>query len=569
MGGRTFIDYPGGQPRQIDERCTPVRPSAVHLWLNARCGLIAILLWGNFCAAETLRVTTWNLGIPSSRPYAAIPIDQVAATLRILEPDVILLQGVQDWRQCTQVAGALKPADYRVLICSAFHGSLPLGADPAQVAILSKRPAYFTWSEAWQSKTAEALPQGVAFAAIQTDAQRLGFFTALFGDQPSGAELGRRLLDEVESVGRWETNQVQTFVIGASSGALVEHPDKVLRKASLVLDRAGFIDALEEMPSELKTTLPPKIAGFQTLADYLGAGPSGIPSNPRITVSPVSEHYPVTCDVDLDPDKVATAVELRAENRRERAARANLLTRKIVSWAGGLAFALAITIWILSKKRSRAVSLRPSRVPMQIPTESALAPLEPIIIAHPPASAPPPKPSARPHSPRLVLRLQDPSTPVPRPPNEQSVPAPADAEDSEPPSPPEAVAPQQQAMPDAPAGEDAEVRRGVIKELSGWLKQKLVRRLMSDRTQLMEAQHLATRMATSLDGRLARIEAQIQQQNQAYSRRIEDLNLELAAAREENRELIRERIAQVKAEMEAARARVIAEANLDNSTLRL
>ena len=124
-------------------------------------------------------------------------------------------------------------------------------------------------------------------------------------------------------------------------------------------------------------------------------------------------------------------------------------------------------------------------------------------------------------------------------------------------------------MPDAPAREDAEVRQGVIKELSGWLKQKLVRRLMSDRTQLLEAQHLASRMATSLDGRLARIEAQIQQQNQAYSRRIEELNLELAAAREENRELIRERIAQVKAEMEAARARVIAEANLDNSTLRL
>ena len=124
-------------------------------------------------------------------------------------------------------------------------------------------------------------------------------------------------------------------------------------------------------------------------------------------------------------------------------------------------------------------------------------------------------------------------------------------------------------MPDAPAVKDAEVRQGVIKELSGWLKQKLVRKLMSDRTQLMEAQHLASRMATSLDGRLARIEAQIQQQNQAYSRRIEDLNLELAAAREENRELIRERIAQVKVEMEAARARVIAEANLDNSTLRL
>ena len=116
---------------------------------------------------------------------------------------------------------------------------------------------------------------------------------------------------------------------------------------------------------------------------------------------------------------------------------------------------------------------------------------------------------------------------------------------------------------------DSQLRQGVIKELSRWLKEKLVRRLVTDRAQLIEAQQIATRMANTLDGRLARIEAQIQQQNQAYTRRIEELNKELAAAREENRELIRERIAQVKAEMEAARARVLAEANLDNASFRL
>jgi len=76
-------------------------------------------------------------------------------------------------------------------------------------------------------------------------------------------------------------------------------------------------------------------------------------------------------------------------------------------------------------------------------------------------------------------------------------------------------------------------------------------------------------MASTLDNRLSRIEAQIQQQNQAYIRRIEELNRELDAAREENRELIRERIAQVKAEMEAARAKVLAEADLDTTRLRL
>src|SRR5258708_35204873 len=105
--------------------------------------------------------------------------------------------------------------------------------------------------------------------------------------------------------------------------------------------------------------------------------------------------------------------------------------------------------------------------------------------------------------------------------------------------------------------------------LTGWLKSRLVRRLVTDRAQLMEAQQVATRMATTLDNRLARIEAQIQQQNQAYVHRIEELNRELAVAREENRELIRERIAQVKAEMEATRARVLAAAELHSKSFSL
>ena len=116
---------------------------------------------------------------------------------------------------------------------------------------------------------------------------------------------------------------------------------------------------------------------------------------------------------------------------------------------------------------------------------------------------------------------------------------------------------------------DPALRQGLIKELSGWLKQKFVRKLVTDRSHLIEAQQIATRMANTLDDRLARIEAQIRQQNQTYVSRIEELNKELAAAREENRELIRERIAQVKAEMEAARSRVLAEANLDSTSFRL
>lgn len=97
------------------------------------------------------------------------------------------------------------------------------------------------------------------------------------------------------------------------------------------------------------------------------------------------------------------------------------------------------------------------------------------------------------------------------------------------------------------------VREGVIASLSRWLKQKAVQRLVSDRAQLLATQEAAGLKVLAVDQRLARIEHQIQQINQEYERRIDDLLKELIAAKEENRELIRAKIALVKAEMEKAR----------------
>jgi hypothetical protein len=105
----------------------------------------------------------------------------------------------------------------------------------------------------------------------------------------------------------------------------------------------------------------------------------------------------------------------------------------------------------------------------------------------------------------------------------------------------------------------AAMRDGLLSHVSQWLKEKLVRRLIADRTQLLEMHESATRKTIEVDQRLARVEHQIQQQNQVYERRIVELTRELEAARDDNRELIRAQIAKVKAEMEAARNRVLTE----------
>jgi len=104
------------------------------------------------------------------------------------------------------------------------------------------------------------------------------------------------------------------------------------------------------------------------------------------------------------------------------------------------------------------------------------------------------------------------------------------------------------------------IRAGITTHLREWLKQKLFRKLIADRAQLMESQQIATFKALDVNERLSRLELQIQQQNQAYEQRIDRLTQELAITKEESRALIRTQIMQIKSEMESARSRLVAEA---------
>jgi hypothetical protein len=115
-----------------------------------------------------------------------------------------------------------------------------------------------------------------------------------------------------------------------------------------------------------------------------------------------------------------------------------------------------------------------------------------------------------------------------------------------------ADAPAPQRLRPAPAPE--RIPHGLIPHLAHWFKQRVIRKLVADRGQLMETQEAARLKVLAVDERLSRIESQIQNQTQAYECRIEELTRELHSAKAENREIIQGRINQVKAEMEAARA---------------
>jgi hypothetical protein len=82
------------------------------------------------------------------------------------------------------------------------------------------------------------------------------------------------------------------------------------------------------------------------------------------------------------------------------------------------------------------------------------------------------------------------------------------------------------------------IRSGVM----GWMREKIVRTLFSQRAQLLDAQQKAEAEMNELEQRLEQLHAPLQERITAYEQRIAELERDLAAKGEENRELIGARI---------------------------
>jgi len=568
---------------------------------------LALLILSPSCFADTIRVTTWNLesATVAGRTNAAAStnqtsIRQAAAALKRQNPDVILLQQVSDWQMCDQLAQALKPAEYKVLICSSFQDPRTGTARRQQVAILAKRKAYFSWSEAWRTKGQAALPGGVAFAALQIGKQRIGFFSVQAGTAPArGADPGQsaanlraqaasvaQLLEQVGSVTNWVANRAQVLVVGGTFDPGTPDELAAQDRPLQMLEEAGFGDAFLEVPAAERVTRPGRAGQLGTTVDYIFTQPAGCATNPRIPSTPAFVHRPVTCDVELDPAKAVAAQatkalpvreaprssrasEVKAEARASEAAKTappkqpvqpavaapspiptptapaqafngHFVTAAVV---GGI-IAVAAVVWSLARRKRPFSPSTPALITDwgegggDFPSSYTVVAGTRSVTGAAPANG-----AASPAS-RPLIHIKAPGA-----------------------TQTQAEVLRQRALVAEQRAERATavIRSELIPHLRHWLKQKLVRKLIADRAQLLGAQQVATLKALAVEERLARIEQQIQRQNSAYQERIEALTRELITAREENRELIRARIAQVKAEMEAARVRLMAQSEAEDA----
>jgi DNA anti-recombination protein RmuC len=87
------------------------------------------------------------------------------------------------------------------------------------------------------------------------------------------------------------------------------------------------------------------------------------------------------------------------------------------------------------------------------------------------------------------------------------------------------------------------------------MKEKIFQVLSRQRSELLSAQQRAGMEMQELEQRLEQLHAPLQERIQAYEKRIEELEKDLAAKGEENRELIGARITAAKQRLSAERDR--------------
>jgi hypothetical protein len=98
-------------------------------------------------------------------------------------------------------------------------------------------------------------------------------------------------------------------------------------------------------------------------------------------------------------------------------------------------------------------------------------------------------------------------------------------------------------------------RAGLLAHLSQWLSRLLTQRLMSQRRMFLDThEHAAAEMA-ALEERLEKVQAPLQVRLAAYEHRIVELEKELAARGEENRELLKAKIEMMRKQLEAERGK--------------
>lgn len=261
-----------------------------------------------------VRITTWNLEwFPNGSAREATPekqaqrIQAAADVLKQLNPDILLFQEVRDYDACARLGEAMQPGAYAVAICSAFKGG------KQQEAIMAKIPAQAAWSEPWKSMEGIDPPRGFAFAWFKIGNANLGVYSVhlksnLVTHGDPVAETAKNIRKREVAIDQLMTHArdfigakipaINRFVIGGDFNTNHDQPMFAGEKTLNSLTSGAYQSALEGIAFEQRITHPGSHGFPDATFDYF-FGKNVKFGKPVITPSNVSDHLPVTCDVEF------------------------------------------------------------------------------------------------------------------------------------------------------------------------------------------------------------------------------------------------------------------------------
>ncbi len=528
-----------------------------------------LVLLGSHLSAAPVRVVTWDLqprDTVTTGPAQTLPEAVAAESARVLKqlnPDVIVLQNVPDAAACDALIQSLRPVDYRLAVLSAFRDAQTGGVTRQQTAILSRAPSSQPRWDNWKGQNQSgAAPGGFASAILLLENRNVGVFAVQLSDAANAAgwagaaqqaareEAARQLVEQIDTLAT-PAGGAQAIVVAGDFNTTADdaklHSELTLTR----LERAGLANTFGDLPLERRITLPANGPRQDATVDYIFTRDAGKTTVVQVVPVTTTLHLPVAGDLDFGTTDVATAgitataTTTSAGDGSEPSSFGQTLMRQVGAenlwWLAGLLVGgiacIGLGMILLAR---RSAGDRAGRSANQ-PGNGGLSVMSPpnageILVmtrSTQTGSAARTGPAAEAAP---VVHVQA-----------ESWPAGAEAAEWR------RRAEQAERRADRAAGA---LRAGLLPQLSQWLRSAFTRQLVSDREQLIEAQRLAAQKMQVVDERLTKVEQQIQLRTREYELRITELENELVAAREENRELIRAKIAQLRAEMERERARL-------------
>lgn len=285
---------------------------------------LAVLFAAQLPAAETWKVTTWNLEwFPSGKPDftdATVEAERTASAakiLRDLDPDVILLQEVRDEAAVDALAKQIGRG-HQIAVVSRFKFGNKIGTQ--QQAILSKHPATAAYWKEWTTRQLVNPPRGYAFATFKT---KSGKVVAFYSLHLKANTLSRSAKTEEEKAKSSASNRLQRELAAIQT---IEHIRDIsaiaeTRPAAVVVGgdfntdpldtkfadegtlksfvSAGFDAPALKLPLAKRATLPAKGKYTAVTFDHLLLRGVKTKRTPFVTVNTVSDHRPVTVTVEV------------------------------------------------------------------------------------------------------------------------------------------------------------------------------------------------------------------------------------------------------------------------------